>query len=182
MPLHNVEEGGFSVRQKHPPRETRDWAFQPHVCATGNMVRTLAKMEYAGDDRVRKAADWLVGKQLPDGGWNCAPQGKHGSFTATVQPIWGLNEMLVHQRRAEWREAVRKGDEFLLRHRVYKSDKDDSTVLFDFLKFHYPMHYMYDFLHGLRILTESGMKDDPRLSDAVRVFSWPRGYLTVGGQ
>jgi len=78
--------------------------------------------------------------------------------------------MLVHQSNAEWREAVKKGDEFVLKHRVYKSDKDDSTVLFDFLKFHYPMHYMYDFLHGLRILTESGMKDDPRLSDAVRVL------------
>ena len=65
---------------------------------------------------------------------------------------------------------MKKGDEFVLKHRVYKSDKDDSTVLFDFLKFHYPMHYMYDFLHGLRILTESGMKDDPRLSDAVRVL------------
>ena len=168
--VHNVETGGFSIREKQPPRDAKEWPFLPHVCATGNMVRTLARFGFAGDDRVVKAAEWLVGKQLPDGGWNCAPQGKHGSFTATVQPIWGLSEMLAHQKRAEWREAVEKGDEFLLRHRVYKSDKDDSAVLFDFLKLHYPMHYMYDCLHGLRILTESGVKDDLRMNDAVRVL------------
>lgn len=169
MSLHNVEEGGFSVRQKHPPRETKDWAFQPHVCSTGNMVRTLAKLGYARDDRVRKAADWLVGKQLPDGGWNCSAPGKHGSFTATVQPIWGLNEMVANQSWGQGRESVRKGVEFLLKHRVYKSDEDDSVVLFDFLKMHYPMHYFYDFLHGLRVLTETGA-NDPRLDDAVRVL------------
>ena len=170
MSLHNVETGGFSVREKHPPKEAKDWQFQAHVCATGNMVRTLAKFGYARDDRVAMAADWLLSKQLLDGGWNCASQGKHGSFTATVQPIWGLNEMLAHRERKELREAVEKGNEFLLRHRIYKSDKDDSAVLFDFLKLHYPMHYMYDFLHGLRILTESGVKDDPRMNDAVKVL------------
>ena len=170
LSLHNVESGGFSVREKQPPKEAKDWQFQPHVCATGNMVRTLAKLGHSGDDRVIKAADWLVNKQLTDGGWNCAPQGRHGSFTATVQPIWGLNEMLTQHNREAWQEAVKKGDEFLLKHRVYKSEKDDSAVLFDFLKTHYPMHYMYDFLHGLRILTETGIKDDQRMNDAVRVL------------
>ncbi len=170
LSLHNIETGGFSVRERNPPMEAKDWQFQPHVCVTGNMVRALAGFGYAGDDRVVKAAEWLVGKQLPDGGWNCAAPGKHGSFTATVQPIWGLNEMLAHQSRSEWREAVKRGSEFLLRHRVYMSDKDDSAVLFDFLKLHYPMHYMYDFLHGLRVLTESGVKDDPRMNDAVNVL------------
>ena len=169
MSLHNVEEGGFSIRQKHPPRETKDWLFQAHVCNTGNMLRTLARLGYARDDRVQKAANWLLTKQLPDGGWNCSPPGKHGSFTATVQPIWGLNELAVHDHREAWKNSVTKGREFLLKHRVYKSDEDDSVVLFDFLKMHYPMHYMYDFLHGLRVLTESGVKD-PRMDDAVRVL------------
>src|SRR5215467_5513255 len=170
LSLHNVEAGGFSVREKHPPKEAKDWQFVPHVCATGNMVRALAKFGYAKDDRVVKAAEWLMSKQLSDGGWNCAPQGRHGSFTATVQPIWGLNEMVTHHRRESWRACVKKGDEFLLKHRVYKSEKDDSAVLFDFLKTHYPMHYLYDFLHGLRILTESGVRDDERMRDAVKIL------------
>src|SRR5262249_8407017 len=123
LALHNVESGGFSVREKQPPREAKEWQFVPHVCVTGHMVRALAKFGYERDERVVKAAEWLAGKQLPDGGWNCAPQGKHGSFTATVQPIWGLNELGTS--REGWRDAVKKGDEFLLKHRVYKSERDD---------------------------------------------------------
>ncbi len=170
MLLHNLEEGGFAVRQRQPPRGAKEWQFQPHVCATGNMVRSLARLGYSRDGRVQKAADWLVSKQLVDGGWNCFPPGKHGSFLATVQPIWALNEMVSHDARESWRESARKGVEFLLKHRVYKSDEDDSVVLFDFLKMHYPMHYFYDFLHGLRVLTEASARDDPRMNDAVRVL------------
>lgn len=35
---------------------------------------------------------------------------------------------------------------------------------------HYPLHYHYDFLHGLRVLTGLGVREDPRLNDAVRLL------------
>ncbi len=170
MSLHNVEEGGFSLRQKKPPGEVKGWQFQPHICLTGNMVRALGRLGYARDDRVWKAMDWLVSVQLSDGGWNCFPPGKHGSFMATVQPLWALSEMIPREPKEAWKESAGRGSEFLLKHRVYKSDNNDSVVLFDFLKTHYPMHYCYDFLHGLRVLTESGVRNDPRMDDAVRVL------------
>jgi len=170
MLLHNVDEGGFSLRPRKPPVEIKDWPLQPHICLTGNMVRTLGKLDYANDARVRKAMDWLVTMQLPDGGWNCSPQGKHGSFMATVQPLWALSEMIAADPQETWKQSARKGLEFLLKHRVYMSDTNDSVVLLDFLKTHYPMHYCYDFLHGLRILTENGVKNDSRMDDAVRVL------------
>ncbi len=170
MSLHNVDDGGFSLRHRKPPVEIKGWQFQPHICLTGNMVRTLGKLGYAEDARVRKAMDWLVTMQLPDGGWNCSPPGKHGSFMATVQPLWALSEMNSYDPPETWKQAARKGSEFLLKHRVYMSDSSDSVVLFDFLKTHYPMHYCYDFLHGLRILTENGVRNDSRMDDAVRVL------------
>lgn len=78
----------FSVRPRGSER------FGPHVCVTGNMVRTLARLGYGTDDRVVKAMDWLVGIQLDDGGWNCFTEdgGKHGSFKS-IQPLWALSEM-----------------------------------------------------------------------------------------
>lgn len=165
---HNVESGGFSLRPKGQEK------FEPHVCLTGNMVRALARMGYASDDRVRKGLDWLLSMQLPDGGWNCFAPGRHGSFMATVEPLWALAEMITHDPRGGWKESAAKGSEFLLKHRVYKSDVDESVVLFDFLKIHYPMHYGYDFLHGLRVLMELGVKDDSRLDDAVQLLLMKR--------
>ncbi len=145
---HNVESGGFALQ----PRGAE--GFKPHVCATGNMVRTLAKFGYAGDERVVKATNWLVSaEQLSDGGWNCYREegGRHGSFKATVEPLWALAAMIDVDPRKEWKDAALKGSEFLLRHRIYKSKRDESPVLLEFLDMHYPLHYHYDFLHGLRV-------------------------------
>ncbi len=162
--LHNVETGGFSLRPKGHEK------FEPHICLTGNMVRALVVLGYAEDDRVEKALTWLLSKQLSDGAWNCSPAGKHGSFMATIEPLWALSEMILHDPSDEWRQSAEKASWFLLNHRVYKSDLDDSVIMFDFLKTHYPTHYCYDFLHGLRVLTELGVTDDPRMSDAVNLL------------
>jgi len=161
LELHNVESGGVSLRPKGHEK------FEPHICATGNMIRALAKMGYAEDHRVLRAMDWLLSKQLADGGWNCSPAGKHGSFMSVIQPLWALSEMMAHDARQGWEASARNGADFLLKHRVYQSDKDDSVVLLDFLRLHYPLHYCYDLLHGLRVLTELGVKNDPRMNDAV---------------
>ena len=164
MGLHNVESGGFSLRpQGQKP-------FEPHICNTGNMVRALAKAGYAKDDRVVKAMNWLVSKQLSDSAWNCAPSGKHGSFLATVEPLWALSEVNKHHSREDWKNAASNASEFLIKHKVYKSDQDDSVILFDFLKIHYPTHYNYDFLHGLRVLSELGVKRDQKMEDALRLL------------
>jgi len=164
--LHNVESGGFALRPKGSDK------FEPHVCATGNMVRTLAKLGLSRDDRVRKAVDWLVSQQLPDGGWNCYAGwgGKHGSFKATIEPLWAMSELLLNDAREEWKESAKEASEFLLKHRIYRSDRDDSVVLLDFMRTHYPLHYHYDFLHALRILTTLGIKDHPRMNDAVKLL------------
>src|SRR3989449_2776573 len=93
---HNVETGGISLRPKGHEK------FEPHICATGNMVRALAKMGYAEDDRDLSAMDWLLSKQLADGGWDCSPSGKHGSFMSVIQPVWAPSEMMAHVPRQGW--------------------------------------------------------------------------------
>ncbi len=164
--IHNVEEGGFSLRPRGAEK------FGPHVCMTGNMVRTLVKLGYLKDDRVEKAMQWLIREQLPDGGWNCYTQwgGKHSSFKATIEPLWALSEILPQMNREEREESAARASEFLLKHRIYRSDKDDSVILLDFMRTHYPNHYHCDFLHGLRVLTSLGVKDDSRLEGAVNLL------------
>ncbi len=162
--LHNVDSGGFSLRPKNNEK------FEPHICLTGNMVRALARLGYSKDERVEKALDWLLSKQLSDGGWNCSPPGKHGSFMATIEPLWALSEIISQDPTDDRRESARKASEFLLKHRVFRSDVNDSVIMFDFLKTHYPTHYCYDFLHGLRVLTELGVTDDSRMDDAVHLL------------
>ncbi|HZD11919.1 MAG TPA: hypothetical protein VE177_00165, partial [Candidatus Binatus sp.] len=124
---HNIETGGFS----HRPNGPTEPGVKPHVCLTGNMVRALAKFGYATDERTTKAMDWLVSVQLQDGGWNCFTEdgAKHGSFKATIEPLWALATMIPsNSSRRDWANAGKNGSEFLLQHRIYKSKRDESPV------------------------------------------------------
>ncbi|MFQ5951342.1 MAG: prenyltransferase/squalene oxidase repeat-containing protein, partial [Candidatus Geothermarchaeales archaeon] len=168
LKLHNVAEGGFSggpVGTEGPP-----WKTEPHVCLTGNLVRTLLRLSYGKDSRVRRAVDWLLKTQLDDGGWNCDTGHKgHSSFKSTIQPLWALSEIPKDERSTDVEEAISRATEFFLQHRLYKSSKDDSIVLLEFLRFHYPVHYSYDVLHGLRVMTSLGVTDE-RLGDAIQLL------------
>lgn len=161
--LHNVADGGFT------PGLAAD-GDPPHVCLTGNMVRTLLVLGYREDERVWKAVDWLLENQLEDGGWNCwkGHQG-HSSLLSTIQPLWAFSEIPEEERRPEMRDAIALGVAYYLRHRLYKSSRDDSIIDFFTLKFHYPIHYFIDVLHGLHVLTSFGVRDE-RLNDALELL------------
>jgi len=167
LDLHNVDAGGFSLRAKGAEK------FEPHICMTGNMARAMAKFGYYDHERLMKAVDWLLAQQLPDGGWNCYTSegaGSHGSFRSTVEPLWALSEILPRKPREALRESAKKASEFLLTHRIFKSDRDGSVILLEFTQSHYPIHYKYDFLHALRVLTSLGITEDSRLDDAVKLL------------
>jgi hypothetical protein len=164
--LHNVESGGFSLR----PRESQ--RFGSHVCLTGNMVKTLAAFGYAQDARVRRAVDWLLTQQLTDGGWNCytSSGAKVSSFKSTVTALWGLTQILREATDGDWDASRKRACELLLSHRVFRSSANGSPVMLDFTKLHYPIHYHYDILHALRVLTAFGDPRDPRIDDAVALL------------
>ncbi len=167
LDLHSVDAGGLSLRPRGGEK------FEPHICMTGNMARAMVKFGYYNDERLVKAVDWLLAQQLPDGGWNCYTSegaGSHGSFRSTVEPLWALSEILLRKPSEGLRDSARKGSEFLLRHKIFKSDRDDSVILLEFTQTHYPIHYKYDFLHALRVLTSLGVTHDPRLDDAVKLL------------
>lgn len=161
--LHNVDSGGFSLRPKESQR------FGPHVCLTGNMVRTLAALGYSQDSRVRRAVDWLLTQQLTDGGWNCYTKSgaRVSSFKSTITSLWGLAQILREATNHEWDVSRKRACELLLSHHVFRSRASGSPIMLDFTKLHYPIHYHYDILHALRVLTSFDDPHDPRVDDAV---------------
>src|SRR5436853_6527638 len=84
--------------------------------------------------------------------------------------MWALSDVISQEPRAEWKEAAANASEFVLKYKIYKSDRDDSVVLFDFLKIHYTTHYCYDFLHGLRVLSELGVRRDEKMDEGLRML------------
>ncbi len=180
LELHQLENGAFvcpspsdvaNYKKKHPRAKSARWE---EPCLTGNMIRTFEVFGYGEDPRVKKAVKWMPEQQLEDGGWNCnypEKKVKHSSFMSTIEPLWAYSEI----PRAKWtrnmKRSIEDGAEFLLMHRVYKSDHHHWKHSLPFATaLHFPMYYYYDALHGLRVLAKLGYGDDERVRDAVHLI------------
>jgi hypothetical protein len=137
-----------------------------HHCFTGNMARALVRFGYGDDPRVRKAFDWLVRTQHPKGGWTCWAFGDGPSPGRTLDSWEALSAFAVYPR-SKWsprmKECVERGAEFYLDRELHRQGARYEP----WYRFHWPVHYYYDLLVGLDVLTALGYGDDPRLGFAL---------------
>ncbi|HKZ99993.1 MAG TPA: hypothetical protein VJ326_10475 [Thermoplasmata archaeon] len=132
------------------------------VCFTGNAVRMLVQFGYLEDPRVRPAIDWLVRHQKPDGGWHCFPS-KSGTLDAW-EALSAFAAIPRRARSAAMLRAIERGAEFYLNRGLLREGR---TPYAPWTRLHYPVHYYYDLLVGLDILTSLGYGDDPRIRPAL---------------
>ena len=133
------------------------------ICITGNAVRTLIRFGYLDDPVVQRAIRWMVRAQKQDGGWHCFK-----SRTGTLDSWEGLAalaEVPESARDASVRRSIERGAGFYLHRRLMNEGR---TPYAPWYRIHYPNHYYYDVLVGLRILTRLGYGTDPRMAPALR--------------
>lgn len=138
-----------------------------HHCYTGNMARALIRLGYRDDRRIRRALDWLVETAHPKGGWSCFSSGRN------LDSWEGLSAFAVYPRSrwtARMQGCVERGAEFFLERQLHcQGDRYKP-----WFRFHYPIHYYYDLLVGLDLLTALGYGNDRRLRFALSVLKRKR--------
>src|SRR5208282_6311344 len=100
------------------------------------------------------------------------------SRTGTLDSWEGLAALAEIPERARdksVRRSIESGAEFYLRHHLMEEGRKPYPPWY---RIHYPNHYYYDLLVGLRILTRLGYGSDPRLGPALR---WLRSKRGKGG-
>ena len=133
------------------------------ICVTGNAVRTLVRFGYLEHPAVQRSIAWIVRTQKRDGGWHCFP-----SRTGTLdgwEGLAALAEIPEDAREESVRGSIERGAEFYLRRHLMEEGRVRYPPWF---RIHYPNHYYYDLLVGLRVLTRLGYGADPRLRPALR--------------
>ena len=148
-------------------------------CVTGNMARTFAVFGYGRDPRVQSMFEFLVKTQLPDGGWNCeygewGVKISHSSFMSTIEPLWAFSALDQSLWPKGSKEVVERAAEFMLVHRLYKSDRTGKVIDEEWTRLHFPLFYFYDILHGLRVLADLGYGGDERISDPLQLIKQKR--------
>ncbi|MGE5073356.1 MAG: prenyltransferase/squalene oxidase repeat-containing protein [Anaerolineae bacterium] len=152
------------------------------TCVNGMALSLLAYFR-STDARVHSIAEYLLREQMADGGWNCQRQSgaTHGSFHTTISVLEGLREyaQVADPAPAELTRAVGRGQEFLLCHRLYKSDHTGRVVAGDMTRLHFPPRWHYDILRALDYFRSVDAKRDERMQDGVNLV---RSRQTTDGR
>jgi len=145
------------------------------VCVNG-MVLNYAAYFGTPTAPLQSVVDFLVGVPLPDGGFNCESNqhgAVHSSLHSTLSVLEGIGEYLASgytYRTAELDAIAQQAQEFVLQHRLFRSDRTGAIINPRFLQLSYPSRWFYDILRALDYFRRAGTGYDPRMQDALDVL------------
>ena len=167
--------GGISYWPNWPLGET---------CLTGMTLSMLAYFQI-DDNRLEKVLECLTEQQLPDGGWNCRfPKQKvhHSSMNTTYSVLDGLYELGKFKPHLLPRiiDLRNKAHEFLLIHRLFKSDKTGRIISSQMTRLSFPPRWHYQVHLILDYFQKINHPYDERFTDAIDLLkkkekngTWP---------
>jgi hypothetical protein len=137
------------------------------------MVLSILSYFKHDDSRLDTITNHLLEQQMPDGGWNCQrPHGAtHASVHTTISALEGLRFYELHRGRKvrDVRAAQRRGREFLLAHRLFRSHRTGKIIKPVFIRFAFPPRWHYDILRALDYFQAVNAPCDPRLAEAIGI-------------
>jgi hypothetical protein len=142
------------------------------------MVLSILSSFACDDARLEVIAGNLLAQQMPDGGWNCRrPYGAtHASVHTTISVLEGLRFYALHRGRRgrAVRAAERRGREFLLAHRLFRSHRTGRVIKSEFTRLTFPPRWHYDILRALDYFRAVGAARDRRLGEAIEILRGAR--------
>jgi len=148
------------------------WPGGSEDCVTGMVLSILSYFQH-DDDRLDTIAAHLLSHEMADGGWNCRwPRGAtHSSVHTTISVLEGLHWYEQHRQRQlrAVRAAQRRGREFLLVHRLFRSHRTGTVIKSEFTRFSFPPRWHYDVLRALDHFQSVAAPRDARLAEAIEL-------------
>jgi hypothetical protein len=144
------------------------------VCING-MALNFASYFRVKEKDLRSLIDCLLKEQMEDGGFNCYSNrggARHSSLHSTLSVAEGFCEYKENgytYRLREVEKAERGCREFMLMHRLFRSDRTGKVIKPAFLQLHYPPRWYYDILRALDYFRAARVKYDKRMEEAIAV-------------
>jgi len=163
---HKEKDGGIN------PSVTTD---KSDVCVNGMFLNYASYFETRQQD-LKSIVDFIIAQQLPDGGFNCDSNirgAKHSSLHSTISVIEGIIEYAKNNYTYRINELIKieaGAREFMLQHKLFKSDKTDEIIDKKMLMLSCPSRWRYDILRALDYFQFAGKTFDIRMDDALNVL------------
>jgi len=166
--LENCKHSDGSITESRAPRSG-------DVCVNG-MFLNYASFFGVPEKDMHSIIDYLLNNIMPDGGFNCEAKRSgsvHSSMHTTISALEGIWEFFKagYQYRTEELSKIKKdAEEFLLMHRLFKSDKTGEIIDKKWTMLSFPSRWRYDILRALLYFADSGAPHDPRMDDALDIL------------
>lgn len=144
------------------------------LCICGMLLFICCYVELK-DNKLDQIIDYILEKQFYDGGWNCRWEfdTNHSSLHTTINILEGLKMYIGNNymyRIKEIKKSIIQSHEFILMHKLYKSDKTGKVIDRKMTMLSYPTRWRYDILRGLDCFQSVGQKYDDRMEDALEII------------
>jgi len=149
------------------------------VCVNG-MFLTYACYFGTAETDLHSIVDFIIGQQMADGGFNCQSNrsgADHSSLHSTISILEGIHEYVVRgydYRLRELQAIAAQAREFILLHRLFRSDHTGEIINKGFLMLSYPSRWYYDILRALVYFQAAGIDYDARMQDGLDVLQEKR--------
>jgi hypothetical protein len=140
------------------------------------MVLNFAAYFGIDEEDLTSLVDYLLTERMADGGFNCDRSrygSVHSSLHTTLSVAEGIREYVrsgYTYRVDELVNAETSCREFMLQHRLFKSDKTGEIINKKFTMLSWPSRWFYDILRALDYFQYAGAVYDPRMEDALEVI------------
>lgn len=148
---------------------------QSDVCLNGMFLNFAAYFRMP-EEQLCSIVDFILSEHMPDGGFNCRSNRSgavHSSLHTTLSVLEGFLEFTKNgytYRVSDLRGIEPMAREFILMHRLFRSDRTGEIIDKRFLLLSYPSRWKYDILRSLDYFQAADMDYDPRMQDALDVI------------
>jgi hypothetical protein len=145
------------------------------VCING-MFLNYATYFGANENVLKSIVDFILSQKMADGGFNCHSNTRgasHSSLHTTLSVIEGILEYTKNDysyRQKELQKAEKESREFILEHRLFKSDKTGKVIDKKMLALSYPSRWRYDILRAMDYFQLAKVEYDERMNDAIEIL------------
>jgi len=149
------------------------------VCVNG-MVLNYACYFQVPELEIKSIIDFLLAEKMHDGGFNCRSNSTgaiHSSLHTTISVLEGIQEYLSNGYQYRVKELIKArndSQEFILMHKLFRSDKTGEIINPNFLKLYFPCRWYYDVLRALDYFHLAQVPYDPRMNDALELLTIKR--------
>ncbi len=149
------------------------------VCVNG-MLLNYASYFQTPELALQSIVDFILAQRMEDGGFNCLRNtsgAQHSSLHSSLSVAEGIQQYAASgyaYRLPELVEAAASAREFMLRHRLFRSQRTGEVISPQMLRFTFPPRWKFNILRALDHFRAAGQPWDSRMSDALTIVASKR--------